>query len=133
MYCAFFLVAHTLKLCLDAWCAEVTGQWSPGGSKDYDHWLAPRHDYIMSTRHALDNTVDMCLTQMYMDQYREMGERKLLVMQPPLKQTGRPLKWHASRIGGARHPNFGRTIFVHKCVEIFVHKCVKTVRYKRSV
>ena len=49
---------------LDATCAEVTGQWSRSGSKDYDQWLAPRHDYIMSTRHALNNTGDMCLTQM---------------------------------------------------------------------
>ena len=66
-----FLQRCTVELCFDALCAEVTGQWSRSGSKDYDQWLAPRHDYIMSTRHALSKSADVCLTQMYTDQNRE--------------------------------------------------------------
>ena len=64
-----FLQRRTVELCFDARCAEDSGRGN--GSKDYDQWLAPRHDYIMSTRHALNKSADMCLTQMYMDQYRE--------------------------------------------------------------
>ena len=61
--CRAHYILH-FSLCLDAPCAEVTGQWLRSGSKDYDQWLAPRHDYIMSTRHALNSSGDMCLVQM---------------------------------------------------------------------
>ena len=65
MYYVAYSAFCNVHCALDATsCAEVTGQWSVSGSKDYDQWLAPRLDYIMSTRHALNNTGDMCLTQM---------------------------------------------------------------------